>query len=143
MKHVARDYSLTINGNQLEIVKTALEWFFRLQMGQYFDYCTEIAHNGYVYDRDNPENDRLFAEYIQRRNESQEKFIEAYRIACPRVCSTTEDVNIAIDIWQEVRYFLWKERPEPKPHDTVDSRNPLHRSSEPPIQIRRADHDTE
>ena len=136
-----KQYKLTMTGEQLVVMSTALEWFFRLQMGQFFDYATEIAKDGYEYDKENPDNDRLFNEYIFRRDECQEHMEIAYRIAQPRVCNCTEDMNIAIDMWQAIRYYRWKERPEPKPYDTVDSRPPLHRSSEPPIQIGRADHD--
>lgn len=137
-----KQYNLTMTEEQLVVMSTALEWFFRLQMGQFFDYATEIAKDGYEYDKENPDNDRLFNEYIFRRDECQEHMQIAYRIAQPRVCNCTEDMNIAIDMWQAIRYFRWKERPEPKPYDTVDSRPPLHRSSEPPVQIGRADHDT-
>ena len=138
-----KDYALTVNEAQLITIQTALEWFFRLQMGQFFDYATEISKCGYVYDNADPENKRKFDEYIQRRNDSQELFESAFRIAQPYWCCKTEDMEIAIDIWEQIRYFLWLERPEPKPHDTVDSRHPLHRSNEPPIQIRRETNDTE
>lgn len=138
-----KQYDLTLTEGQLVVMFTALEQFFRLQMGQFFDYATEIAKDGYEYDKENPDNDRLFREYICRRESCQEHMNLAYRIARPRgVSNCTEDMNIAIDMWQAIRYFRWKERPEPKPHDTVDSRPPLHRSSEPPIQIGREDHDT-
>lgn len=137
-----KQYNLTMTEGQLAVAFTALEWFFRMQMGQFFDYATELAKDGYEYDKENPDNDKLFNEYIYRRDECQEHMQIAYRIAQPRVCNCTEDMNIAIDMWQAIRYFRWKERPEPKPYDTVDSRPPLHRSSEPPIQIGREDHDT-
>lgn len=136
-----KQYDLTLTEGQIVVMSTALEWFFRMQMGQYFDFATELAKNGYEYDKENPNNDQLFREYIYRRDECQEHMELAYRIAQPRICNCTEDMNIAIDMWQAIRYFRWKERPEPKPHDTVDSRPPLHRSSEPPIQIGREDHE--
>lgn len=137
-----KQYNLNMNEEQLVVMFTALEWFFRLQMGQFFDYATTIAKDGYEYDKKNPDNEKLFNEYIFRRDECQEHMQIAYRIAQPRVCDCTEDMNIAIDMWQAIRYFRWQEHPEPKPYDTVDSRPPLHRSSEPPIQIGREDHDT-
>ena len=138
-----KQYKLTVTEEQLVVLFMSLEWFFRMQMGQYLDFANELAKNGYEYDPENPDNERLFREYIYRRDECKEHMEIAYRIAQPRVCNCTEDMNVAIDMWQVIRYFRWKERPEPKLYDTVDSRPPLHRSTEPPMQIERVDHDTE
>lgn len=132
------NYTLTLTGEQLTVLNTALEWFFRLQMGQFFDYATEIAHDGYKYDKSNPDNDRLFSEYIDRRNTSQEMFERAFRVAQPKLCYKTNDMLIAEDMWAVIRHSFWEERPEPKPHDTTDSYPPLHVSDQPPVKIARA-----
>ena len=132
-------YTITLTEKQLSVVFKALEWFFRLQMGQFFDYATEIAQNGYVYDKSAPNNEADFNAYIWRRNEAQEQFQKAFRIAQPRLSNKTEDMLIAEDIWQCIRYKRWLDKPEPKTHGLVDSDPPLFVSPEQPISIELAD----
>lgn len=137
----AEKYILTMSGKQLEVINKALEWFFRLQMGQFSDYATEVSRNGYEYDKNNPDNERLFSEYINRRNASQEMFERAFRVSHPKPSEKTQDIEIAEDMWTAIRHFMWEERPEPKPHYTTDSFDPLFISSVEPIVI-VAKHDT-
>ena len=120
-----RTYRLTVTEKQLAVIQTALEWFFRLQMGQFFDYVTEIARNGFVYDKSNPNNSEEFERYIRRRNDSQPIFEMAFRVAQPKLGSKTEDMMIAEDTWRAIRHYRWKQRPEPKDHWTVDADDPL------------------
>ena len=132
-------YTLTVNEAQLANIQDALEWFFRLQMGQFFDYATTVAKCGYEYDKDDPDNERKFYEYIQRRDDAKELLDKAFRIAQPTNCRQTEDMMIAQDIWADIRHFRWKERPEPKSHDTRDAWDPLHISGLTPVKIERAE----
>lgn len=119
-------YDLTLSENQLRVTMIALESYFRTHMGQFFDFATEVAKNGFVYTKKNPENDRLFNEYINRRNDSQEMFEKAYNIAAPNLHERkkTPDMQTAIDIWHVIRYQRYLERPEPKDHYTVDAYPP-------------------
>jgi len=125
-------FRLTLTEKQLRVVMTALDWFFRLQMGQFFDYTTEIALNGYVYDANDPENSEKFDQYINRRNDSQEMFEKAFRIAQPVMSRKTEDMIVSEDVWRLIRYFFWQRRPEPKPHYTVDAYPPMFFSDDGP-----------
>lgn len=47
----------------------------------------------------------------------------------------TDDMMIAEDIWTEMRYQMWDDKPEPKSHSPVDSRKPLKISNEPDAKI--------
>lgn len=118
-------YQIELSEKQLKTVMRALERYFRLNMGQFSDYVDEIAFEGFEYNKDNPDNDRLFNERIQRRNDAQDMFDKAFRVARPCCTEKSEDTDRAIDIFTTFRYHLWKWKPEPKPHDTVDSRKPL------------------
>lgn len=118
-------YQIELSEKQLKIVMRALERYFRLNMGQFSDYVDEIAFEGFGYNINNPDNRKLFDERINRRNVAQEMFDKAFRAACPCLRGKSEDTNRAIDIFTTFRYHLWEWRPEPKPHDTVDSRKPL------------------
>lgn len=130
-------YRIELTETQFKTVRNALEMWERMMMGQFFDYATEIAKNGYEYNKDNPDNSRKFDDYIIRRNDSQELMDRAYIVACPKPQSKTDDMRIIEDIWLAMRYQLWEDRPEPKSHDTVDSRKPLKVSDEPIPKIER------
>ena len=130
-------YALTVTENQLRVLQIALESYFRTRMGQFWDFADEVAEYGYTYDKANPDNDRLFNDYIHRRDESLTLFEQAYRAACPSPHSKTADMNVAIDLWSAIRYYRWNERPEPKPYDTVESRHPYQTSGEPMVQIKK------
>ncbi len=130
-------YSLAVTEKQLTVLQVALEQFFRLQMGQFTDYCNDIAMDGYVYNKDDPDNSRKFNEFIERRDASRELFEQAFRVAQPRLCSKTPEMNVAIDMWSSIRHQRWLDRPEPKTRFTVDSREPYSWSGEPVMKIER------
>ena len=132
-------YNLTVTGEQLSLIWAALEEYERLRMGQFSDFVNDVARNGYVYDKSNPDNGRLFDEYIQRRNNSQELLNLAYRIAAPKITSKTEDMLIAEDMWTAIRHHLYMERPaEERQGYSTAAYPPLHSGSEPRIKIERA-----
>lgn len=126
-------YKLTISKNQLRVIMIALESYFRTRMGQFFDFASDVAQNGFVYKRDNPDNDRLFNEYIDRRNESQDLFKKAFDVAAPNRYerNKTPDMVTAIDIWHVIRHQMYLEFPEPKDHYTVDAYPPTPCGNEP------------
>ena len=132
-------YKLTVSDNQLRVIGKALEWYFRTALGQFFDYADEVALNGFEYDKANPDNDRLFNEYIQRRNESHDLFEKAYDIAAPDRGKRTKtpDMRIAIDLWHVIRYQRYLERPEPKDHYTVDAYPPRPWTDEPLMKLEK------
>ena len=135
-------YQITVSKNQMRIIQNALESYFRLRMGQFFDYATEIAEYGYVYDNNNPENDRLFSDYINRRNDAEELFNKAYAVAVPDPYNRrkTEDVQNAIDIWHVIRHQFWKDRPNHSDW-TTDSIEPFAIAGEPLCKIERIEGD--
>ena len=135
-----KQYILTVSENQMRVIMIALEDYFRTRMGQYFDLSNDVAKNGYEYDKNNPDNGRLFNEYIWRRDEAKKLFEKAYTVAAPDVYKRgkTPDVISAIDIWSAIRYQRWKDNPNHK-HWTVDSREPYSESGEPLIQIEVVD----
>ena len=126
-------YKLTITKNQLRVIMIALESYFRTRMGQFFDLASDVATNGFVYTKDNPDNDRLFNEYINRRNDSQDMFEKAFNVAAPDPYkrNKTPDMVTAIDIWHVIRHQMYLEFPEPKDHYTVDAYPPTPWGNEP------------
>ena len=130
-------YRIELTENQFKTVQHGLETWERMMMGQFMDFADELALNGYNYDKSDPENDEKFKAYIERRNECRELMERAYRAACPVPQNKTDDMLVIEDIWAAMRYQMWKDRPEPKSHDTVDSRKPMGVSNEPIPKIER------
>ena len=124
-------YTLELSEKQAEIIKIALEEYFRLRLNQWFDFATNIALCGYEYDKNDPENDKKFDDYINRRNESQELFEKAFRIAQPNYQLKTVEMMIAEDIWQVIRRKLYIDRGGDPNGWCVDARKPLKMSDEP------------
>lgn len=127
-------YNLTVSKNQLRVIMIALESYFRTRMGQFFDFASDVARNGFECTRDNSDNDRLFNEYISRRNDSQDLFEKAFDVAAPNRYERkkTPDMITAIDIWHVIRHQRYLEFPEPKDHYTVDA-YPPHPCGEEPL----------
>ena len=132
-------YNLKITKNQMRVIMVALEDYFRTRMGQFFDFASDVAQNGFVYIRDNPDNDRLFNEYINRRNESQDLFEKAFDVAAPNRYERkkTPDMVTSIDIWHVIRHQIYLEYPEPKDHYTVDAYPPSPWGEEPLPKIEK------
>ena len=134
-------YKLAVTKNQLRVIMIALESYFRTRMGQFFALASDVARNGFVYTKDNPENDRLFNEYINRRNDSQDLFNKAFDVAAPNLFerNKTPDMVTAIDIWHVIRHQMYLEFPEPKDHYTVDAYPPIPCGDEPLPKIVKGD----
>ena len=130
-------YILELSEEQAEIIKIALEEYFRLRLNQWFDFTTDISLCGYKYDKSDLENDRKFDDYINRRNESQELFEKAFRTAQPNYQMKTDEMMIAEDIWQVIRHKLWKDRHGDEDSWCVDSRNPMCMTGEPLPKMER------
>ena len=124
------NYTLEITEKQAEIIKIALEEYFRLRMNQWFDFATNIALCGYEYDKSDPDNNRKFNAYINRLNESQELFEKAFRTAQPNYQPKTDEMMIAEDIWQVIRHKLYLDRGGDPNGWSVDAREPIKLSVE-------------
>ena len=132
-------YTLEISEKQAEIIKIALEEYFRLRMNQWFDFATNIALCGYEYDKSYPDNDRKFYDYINRRNESQELFEKAFRTAQPNYQMKTDEMMIAEDIWQVMRHRMYLDRGGDPNDWCVYARKPLKMSDEPLPKMERVE----
>lgn len=139
-----KKFALELTENQMQLVKEALEEYFRIRMNQWWDLSDSLARKNVDFSRENPNHEKIFDDYIIRRDcvrcalESVGRMLwgpNGYTIG-PK----TEEELIAEDIWQVIRYTLWNERHEPG-EDTwcVDSRKPMQCSKEPLPKCRRID----
>ncbi len=101
-----KNYKITLNEKQIAVVQYALEEYFRLRLGQDFDFSNDIAEMGHDLSVDNPEHKRLFTEFLVRRDAIREVMRAVFHIAfgvygTPK--EKTKNMLIAEDIWDAIR----------------------------------------
>ena len=137
-------YTLELSEEQAEIVKIALEEYFRLRMGQFGDLSRELAFTGFNYDNSNKENSEKFNACVERMSSSKMVFEAALEVAQPMrkngvYPEQTIEMRRAQDIWQVIRHGLWKDRHGDKDDWCVDSREPMPMTDEPLPKMERVE----
>lgn len=130
-------YRLTITDTQLQIIKMALEEYFRVGMNQWWDLADRLAMKGIDLSPENPKHKEIFDEMIHRRDIVREKLEDVGRILWPHWnILRDEDEDIACDIWQVIKHQQWLDD-ENRAEWSVDGNKPLHLSSEPPAKCEK------
>lgn len=131
-------YRITLTDNQLSLLEKAVESYFRVRMGQHFDLAEDVAFKG--YDRSSDKNGSTeFYERIRRRNDAQDLYDIAYRMACPAEPVGTEAMSNAIDIWHVIRHQRWLDNPnvDHSDHWSTASDVTLQMGTEPLCKVER------
>ena len=118
------EYTIQLNEKQMQILERAVEEWFRLRSGQDYTFSDDMAQMNVDLSPSNPKHRELFDAYIARRNHLNEIMRAYFRIAFEPegyLKSRTDDMLIAEDIWDSVRFALGKS------HGGA----PLHVSEEP------------
>ena len=132
---------------QMQVLKDVCELRFRIDLLQ-DNMLAEILASMNCLDLspDNPRHKEIFDNYIQRRDHISAVIRALFEIASPWGFRGTvlrkrdPDSLIAEDIWQSIRYQLWKDSPNRgKMGYTVDSNPPLQQSSEPVPTVRKVE----
>lgn len=127
-------YALEISENQAEIIKIALEEYFRLRMNQTWDFADDICFNGFNYENHTKED---FNERIERRDMFRDEFEKLLNTVHPlqlrggKFREQTIEMRRAQDIWQVIRHKLYLDRGGDPNGWSVDAREPLRISDEP------------
>ena len=127
-------YKLDLSKEQAEIIKIALEEYFRLRMNQTWDFADDICFDGFDYKNHTKED---FNERIERRDMFQDELGKLLNTVHPlqfrgnKFREQTIEMRRAQDIWQVIRYKLWKDRHGDQDDWCVDSREPMCISGEP------------
>ena len=136
-----KKFSLELNENQMQLVKAALEEYFRIRMNQWWDLSDSLARKNVDFSPENPDHEKIFDDYIIRRDcvryalESVGKMLWEYGNP-PK----TEEQLMAEDIWQVIRYTLWNENhAQGEKTWCVNSQKPMQCSKEPLPKCRRVD----
>lgn len=118
-------YRIELTEEQMRITKKALEEFFRLRMGQDFDFSDDMA----CLNSEFPTEESAFSKMIARRDHMRELMRAFFAIAFePKgyLEKKTDEMLVAEDIWEAIRYARGEGRHEsplhvgPEPFPTVE-----------------------
>lgn len=101
-------YRITLTEEQLRVVNCALEEYFRLALNQWWDLSDRLCMNGVDFSKNNPEHDKIFERFLQRRDAVREVFACAGRIMWPcELPPKSDEQLISEDIWSAIRHQLY------------------------------------
>lgn len=103
---MAKSYVITLTEEQAIVTQIALEEYFRLRMGQDYEFTSEMAKLNVDMSPDNPDREAIFDRYIQRRDHLHEIMFAAFRVAFePQgyLQHKTERMMEAETIWDAIR----------------------------------------
>lgn len=128
-------YQLTVSENQLKLINTALEEYFRIGLNQWVDLGDRISRIGVDLDPKNPKHEQIFDSYIDKRDDVLVILEAIGKMLWPHGLRKQEEENIiAQDIWQVIRHQLWIDNPMREELGyTVDAREPFLQSQEPRV----------
>lgn len=135
-------YALEISEKQAEIIKIALEEYFRLRMNQTWDFADDICFEGFDYESHTKED---FNERIERRDMFRDEMEKLLNTVHPlhfrgnKFRERTIKMRRAQDIWQVIRHRLWKDRHGDKDDWCVDARKPMSMTGEPLPKMERVE----
>ena len=132
-------YTIELSESQLKLVNRAIEGYFRLHMGQFFDYVSEISEDCNPKGQTGAEHNTNLNVCLSRRDDAIEKFEQAYAIAHPFIRRQSPEMQRLIDIWAQIRHKLWQDQPEELKGHGTDSYTPFLFSGDFPIHIRKED----
>ena len=133
-------YILELSEEQAEIIKIALEEYFRLRMNQTWDFADSICFETFDYTNHTEED---FDERIERRDMFRDKFEKLLNTVHPlqfrggKFREQTIEMRRAQDVWQVIRHKLWIDRHGDEDSWCVDSRKPMRMSGEPLPKMER------
>lgn len=135
-------YTLEISEEQAEIIKIALEEYFRLRMNQTWDFADDICFEGFDYKNHTKEE---FNKCIEKRDMFREELkkllnnVHPIQLGWNKFREKTIEMWRAQDIWQVIRHQLWNDRYGNKNDWCVDSRKPISMTGEALPKMERAE----
>lgn len=132
-------YTLELSEEQAEIIKIALEEYFRLRMNQTWDFADDICFE----DLSKYYTVEEFNKCIENRDMFRDEMEKLLNTAHPlrfrgnKFREHTIEMRRAQDIWQVIRHRLWKDRHGNKNDWCVDAREPMSMTDEPLPKMER------
>lgn len=121
-------YNMELSEEQAEIIKIALEEYFRLRMNQTWDFADDLCFEGFNY-KDHTKED--FHERIERRNTFRDELEKLLNVFHPlqftgaKFREQTVEMLRAQDVWQVLRQRLYLDRGGDPDSWSVDARDPM------------------
>ena len=134
-------YTLELSEQQAEIIKIALEEYFRMRMNQTLDFADDICFEDLKKNHTKEE----FNKCIENRNMFQDELKKLLNVVHPlhfrgnKFREQTIEMRRAQDIWQVIRHRLWKDRHGYKDDWCVDAREPMSTADEPLPKMERVE----
>ena len=130
--------TITMTEEQLRLVNKALEEYFRLRLNQWWDFADDVCEQGVDIYSDSPNHDKVFDNYIMRRDLLKSTFEAIFRQLTISNSIKSQDSVDMIDMWETIRHWFWQQKPdEVRKNWTVDSRPPLHEGQYPLPTIKK------
>lgn len=132
-------YILELSEDQAEIIKIALEEYFRLRMNQTWDFADDICFE----DLKENHTEEEFNKCIENRDMFRDELEKLLNTVHPlhfiggKFREQTIEMRRAQDIWQVIRHRLWKDRSGDKDDWCVDAREPMPMTDESLPKIER------
>ena len=126
---------------QLNLLILSTEVYARALMNQPDLVADILAEDRFFYDKEDPENDKRFHEWIAARDEFTEKLRAALNTMF-RDSYKSETCQNLIDIWRVLRHLQYNisDKMDKSLYD-VRAFEPYHGGTEPPIKVKVIDKD--
>ena len=127
-------YTLELSEEQAEIIKIALEEYFRLRMNQTWDFADSLCFEEFDYENHSKED---FNERIEQRDVLRDELKKLLNKHHPlqlrggKFREQTLEMRRSQDIWQVIRHKLYLDSSGDPNGWCVDARKPLKMSDEP------------
>ena len=132
-------YTLELSKEQAEIIKIALEEYFRLRMNQTWDFADSMCfedleknHTGEEFNK-RIENRDMFRDELEKLL----KKVHPLQFRGNKFREQTIEMRRAQDIWQVIRHKLYLDRGGDPNDWCVDAREPIKMSDEPLPKMER------
>lgn len=112
-KETAVVYRMELTEEQMRVTQAALEEWFRLRMGQNYEFTSDIASMNEDLSPDRPDHERIFDRYLIKRNYLDELMRAFFRIAFGQYGvpdEKTGDMLIAECVWDAMRFARGQSR---------------------------------
>lgn len=125
-------YILEVSEKQAEIIKLALEEYFRLRMNQWWDFADDICFEDLSENHTKEEFNKCIENRDMFRDELEKLLnkVHSLRLGNNKVRKQTEEMLRAQDVWQVLRHVLYLDRGGNINDPVVDARIPMSRTGE-------------
>lgn len=132
-------YTLELSEKQAEIIKIALEEYFRLRMNQTWDFADDICFEDLKENHTEEEFNKCIENRDMFRDELEKLLnkVHPLQFRGNKFREQTIEMRRAQDIWQVIRHKLYLDRGGDPNDWCVDSREPMPMTDEPLPKMER------